>query len=403
MKLTHKNYSFIIYILGIVFIYSCKDKREQTHIERPYNDNFYFLDFEKELENLNYEIDTITINSIAKNIEFVNFEATERSLLSDLNLMVAESDDDYYVSSGMFHTSSGVLRFDLHGKFKESLIEKGQGPLELPYLNFWSMNDSLNLVSMFGSAIKTISYNTHNYTKHSFLLESYGGHPIQLNDSTYVAYTSVFPAMDNDVPYFVFFDSNGEIVHSLHYPQGHNVGYEVSQDHPQGLIYEGYGIFKDHKNNALLKDVFNDTIYKAKSKDEILPYICTYRGKMTPQHRFVTDINRQASVIYIHHLAETENYIFTSYLYNKTKQTAIWDKRSRNIIARVVNTDQRSREFIRYRQIVKYRTPKGNIVFLNMIYTKENVIYCMLRVEDAMEFLPNVNSDSNPILVKFYV
>ena len=362
-------------------------------------EDFYFLDYERELDHLEHQADTITMNTIAKSIEMICLEVTKESLLSSLKFTIAEVKGDYYVSSGVFHTSSGVIRFDDQGNYKEKLIEVGRGPLELPYVTHWSVNDSLNTVSMFGAETKLVTYNTCNREKRSLWIDKYGYNPILLNDSLYVAYEGAYPNKNSDLPYLNFFDFNGKVIHSCYYPKGHEVGYEILESHPRGIIYEGYGIFQDNKGNALLKDVFNDTIYRAKSMSDISPYICTYRGRMTPLHDFATDIRRQSSAIYIHRLLETKGYFFISHLYNKTKQTTVWDKETKKIIARTVIVDQRSREF-NYEHVVRYRTPNGDILFLNMVYAKGNTIYGVLRAEDAVKFVPHAGLDANPMLVK---
>ena len=406
MKSSYRyNFAYSCLFMLMLLFSNCnskkrKDIEQNKDIEQIKTNDFYVLNFENELDNINSQIDTITINSIAKNIEIIPLEVTKESLLSDIKFTVAEMDGDYYVSSGVFNSSSGVIRFDKKGKFKEKLVEKGQGPIELPYLTHWSVNDSLNQISMFGGGRKVITYNIQDGEKKALLLEKDGSYPIFLNDSNYVACANIFPSTDNKIPYLAFFDKNGKIEHSLYYPENHNVGFEISENNTQGAIYESYGIFKDDKDNALFKDVFNDTIYRIKSISDISPYICIYRGKMTPLHKFATDANQQSTAIYIRRLIETKQHFFISYLYNKTKQTAIWDKETGKIIARNVATDQMSREYVRYSHVIRYRVPNGKIVLLDVVSSKNNTIYCMLRAEDAAEFIPDVDFDSNPLIIK---
>ncbi|MDH6313408.1 hypothetical protein M2137_002198 [Parabacteroides sp. PFB2-10] len=153
-------FSFTLLLAG------CKqESKVNNSLEFGKEVTFFMLDFEQELSELSSQADTITINSIAKKIEFINLEVTEKSLLSNVNFMAAEVNENYYISSGIFRNSSGVLRFDNTGKFIERLIESGQGPLELPYLTYWSVNDSLNLISMFGAEKQSITY------KNSFTID----------------------------------------------------------------------------------------------------------------------------------------------------------------------------------------------------------------------------------------
>ena len=113
--------------------------------------------------------DTFTINSIAKNITFIPLETTDESLLMIENFKIMKMNDYYYITSSRDRECFNIMEFDSSGRFNKYLIQRGQGPQELPIITFWSINRNAQLLFASTTSQVLIHSFEHN-TKNRFLL-----------------------------------------------------------------------------------------------------------------------------------------------------------------------------------------------------------------------------------------
>ena len=113
------------------------------------------------------------------------------------------------------------------------MIERGQGPQELPMIVFWSLNRNTQL--LYASTMhEIIFYSFENSTKNKYLLEKRNGsesyYGCLLNDGTFVDLPTWFGDGDVNAPYINFRNQTGEIIHSIYYPQKRNIAHEITND-----------------------------------------------------------------------------------------------------------------------------------------------------------------------------
>jgi hypothetical protein len=350
------------------------------------------------LKNRTVAADTFLLNTLAKTVRFITLEVTDRSLLSDLNFSVQQMDDHYIASSGVFRYAKPIMQFDSAGYFVKQLLQLGDGPIELPGISSWFINDSLKKITA-NSGPKVVTYSFQENKWQTILLKNYIVNAILLNDGNYVANTTVYGTGEVDIPYLQFFNSKGEIIKSQNYPQERDIYFEIPEGGYNGPL-EAYGLYQSYSNDALFHDVFNDTIYRIKDMHTIEPYICLQRNKLMPDVRDMNDRRKKAKAMFFRNISETKNYFLVKYNYNDAIYNAILSKSSGEMIANTgSNYEDKNIITVNYPHFAKYRTPQGNDILVGITRVTSDRFYCTVRHSDAMEFIPGVNDESNPVMM----
>ena len=381
-----------------LIISGCVNRNKQKPIENEKTNSVevYFFDFEGNLKDV--PTDTFTINAIAKNITFIPLETSAESLLTVVDLRVARIDDKYYVSSMAGSKFSGILEFDLTGHYVGYLVPIGRGPKELPHLFDWSYNSNVRLLSAYTSNEMLL----HSFEKNNTSKFGSGGHfgyCRPLNDGTMVGLPNIFGSEDSKTPYLLFFSQNGEVIKSLYYAKKRNIYFDfmATQGKQVGPV-DAYSLYPSYSGDALFQDVYNDTIYRVKSMDEVEPYIILGRGALAPDVKEVLDRTVKGKRVTLRRLLEVEHYFFIVYEYKNMHYSAIWDKRNSSLIANM-ETDFFKIPVIHNLGFTKYRTPNGSEIFIGISGYSDGTLYGVLGADQAMEFLGGMDEHDNPVLM----
>jgi len=399
-----KNTTFLLYCI-FVLTFGCRDRNSQedknhysdlVEYKNTDPDKIYFLDFEQNLKE--DKVDTFFINNLAKEITFIPLEVSSKSLLRGLFFNVARIDDSYYISSGGL-LFGGIMVFDTLGLFKNYLVQVGRGPSELISNRTWSYNSNARQLVALGSyQILLHSFERDETTKYP--LAQFIGEVCQLNDGNLVGLPNTFGTENSDTPYLCFLNQEGEIIKSLYYSSVRNISYNLQEN--QGNIgdLEFYGLYPSYSGDALFKDIFNDTIYRVSNINDIRPYIILNRGFLAPNVKNGTNKAETAKTVIIRELIETEKYFFIKYTYNNLNHAAIWDKRSQTFIANIeADFSNENFQVITNKSFTRYKTPSGRIIVVAVSSYMDGKLYCILEAAEAMEFLPSIMEDDNPVLM----
>ena len=356
-------------------------------------DKIYFLDFEHNLKNITD--DKLAINSFAKDIKFIPLETTEEALLYNDRVQIANINDGFLVSSSSIFTAyHSIMMFDSTGRFINYLMQRGQGPKELPYIGEWSYNHKTQLLFA-STSFQIIIHSFENNISNKYTLEEYFSNACLLNDGTIVGLPGHIGNGDVNTPYIHFLNQEGVIISSLYYPQKRNIAYDI----PEGRILgpsESYGLYSSNTGEALFKDMFNDTIYRIRSMNDVKPYIIIHRGSLTLT---LKDINNPTGTqkIRLWNILDTKKYFIIKYEYKGKTYSSIWDKQTQSLVTIFDFTKQSfSRAGDNY---ATYRTPTGKVITINISGYFDGKLYGILDAADAMEFLPGIVEDDNPVLM----
>ena len=377
----------------------CRNRNEHKFSVSTNNhfdsDRIYYLNFEDNLKNA--PIDTFTINSIAKNITFIPLETSAEALLTVVDLRVASVDGSFYVSSMAGSRFSGIIEFDSTGHFKDYLVRIGRGPKELPSWFQWSYNNNERLLSAYASSEVLLHSFARNSTNKYDI--GYFANCRPLNDGTIVGLPNITGTGDTVTPYLRFLNQEGDVMKSLYYPKKRNIDYDImaTQGRDVGPM-EAYCLYPSYSGDALFQDMYNDTIYRVSSIDDIKPYIILGRGSLAPNVKEALDKAAKAKRVTIRRLLEAENYIFIVYQYRDMHYSAIWDKRNSTLIANM-ETDFFKIPVINNLGFTKYRTPTGIEIFVGLSGCFDDKLYGVLRADQAMDFISGIREDDNPVLM----
>ena len=408
------NYTYLIMKKAATFLCclcillaGCKNRPQQElnesdnsySVEDDNTDSLkiYFLDFEKNLKDT--ETDTFTINSIAKNITFIPLETSPKFLLRYHFFKTAKVGKSYYVSSGIGSMFSGIIEFDSTGHFKNYLVQNGRGPKELTNVSSWSYNSSMQqLIARGSGAILLHSFQKNVTDKYN--LSEWIGHGCLLNDGNIVALATTVGTGDTDAPYLKFLNHKGEIVKLLYYPSKRNIYYNLQETQGDVGILESYQLYPSNSGGALFKDMFNDTIYHVSGIDDVRPYIILNRGSLTPKAKDGLNREAKAKTVIVTKIVEAEDHFFILYGYKDVMYNAIWNKQSLTLIANTVaDFSNENYPVINNNGFTKYRTPNNKEILIAISSYYDGKLYGVLDASQAMEFLPDIKEDDNPVLM----
>ena len=362
------------------------------------SDQVYFLDFEHNVKNM--PPDTFTINSIAKDITFIPLETPDDAFLQVFNFKIAKINERYYISSSAHIKFSGIMEFDSTGRFIGDLMLKnaGNGPNELPHmLIFWTSNHKTkSLVASSGSQILFHSFD--NSITNKYNLGGPSWRECLLNDGTMVSLPDLISNGNPTIPYLHFRNQEMEVVHSIFYPQKRNITFSIAEG---GSPISMYSLWPTFTGDALFRDLLNDTLYRIRSIYDINPYIVIHRGSFTPTIKDATNRAAREQKIFYDATLDTKKYLFVRYGYRNERYSSIWDKKTSELIANTkADLSDDYEKMVSYDwNFVRYRTPNGKKILINISYYMDGKLYAVLDAEDAMEFIPDVVYDDNPILM----
>lgn len=359
------------------------------------SDMIYYLDFELNLKSINE--DKFTINSIAKNVSFIPLETSDTVLLYSDRIQIEKINERYLISSSSIFTAfPSIMIFDTTGHFIDYLIQKGQGPQELPYISEWSCNHATQIL-VASTFQEIVVHSFENNKKNKYILEGFFSDACLLNDGTVIGLPNVSGKGDTETPYLHFLNQEGKIVRSIYYPQKRKIEYGI----PEGKIpghSEIYCLYPSYSGDALFKDMFNDTIYRIRNMDDVKPYIVLYKGSLTPT---IKDVNNPATgfqKVRLIQILDAKKYFFIRYAYRGEIFSSIWDKQTLTLIANTKLPSQLSRFGI-FNIVTNYRTLTGKEILIKILNYFDSKLYCVLDAAQAMEFLPGIEEDDNPVLM----
>ena len=381
------------------------DEPDTEEIEEDDSDKFYFLDIEQYVKNM--PEDEFTINSIAKNITFIPLETTDEALLQVHDFKIAKINNSYYISSGDVRWSnfSGIMEFDTVGRYIKHLMLKsyGNGPNELPRSYNWAYNINSQLL-IASSWRQILSYSFENNTTNKYTLNTSSSRECLLNDGTMVSlpdWTGFSIKGNPKIPYLHFRNRECEIIHSIYYPEKRDIAFTIPEN--KGPV-SSYQLFPHPSGDALFQDLFSDTIHRIKSMDDIKPYMVLYRGSLAPAPKDATNMARLRQLIFLSKILETKKFFFIRYSFRQESYSAIWDKQTLSFISntKADNNDENQRLFRELYtdwNFIKYISPIGKVMLIPILNYIEGKLYSVIDAEQAMEFLPDIVFDDNPILM----
>jgi len=386
-----------------VLMSGCGNKNKQTAIvddselfsEDDDPDRIYFLDFEQNLKNRTN--DSFTINNIAIDIQYIPLETSDEVLLYNDRVQISRLNNDFLVSSSSFFSHfHSIAMFDSAGQFINYLIQRGQGPKELPYMAEWSYNHNTQLL-VASTFFQIVLHSFENNTSSKYTLKDYFSEICLLNDGTMVGIPNdKGKSGDVDTPILHFLNQEGKIIHSFYYPEKRNIAYNLPEGQILGII-ENYDLFTSYTGDALFKDKFNDTIYRIRSMDDVKPYIIIHRGSLAPTLIDENNPKTSPQKVRLISILDTKEYFFIKYFYKDKFYFSIWNKQTLSLIA---NSEIPKQMLLKNKDNISYfRTPNGKDVIVPLSSYLNGKLYSMLNAEDAMGFLPGIVSDDNPVLM----
>ena len=361
------------------------------------------LDIERLLDDF-WNTDTVLLNDFADSVRFIPLELTPKSRLTNINFHCCRWEDHYIVSSGVFNNFTGIISFDTHGRFEESLMEIGHGPTELPLgLYEWCFDaQTRELVVQGGHMTKLYSLPFHTAVRLDF--KDHVSSLIPVGDSLYAFIGAMPHSGKTTEPFLGFYDRKGTLIKNLYYGHKRNINQE-RREGQVARIEEIKHLYHSGSGKAFFKELYNDTIYSV-GKGNLIPYLFLKTGKYAAKIKNLDNEEAKKKCFYFrgHGLSVTDRYVFINYIYEGRNCCSVWEKANGHAVANtIINNSPGSAgatSMVNNKHFVRYRTPLGKIVTMGIVGVEPKRMYAIIKSSDAMDFLPGINLESNPVLME---
>jgi hypothetical protein len=282
------------------------------------------------------------------------------------------------------------------------MTRQGRGPGEVIAGRTWYANaklEQISFVDILGHKMLLVSTQSGKAREIPIGSLSQSGFQTPLNDSTFVSNLTLIGADDHKA-YLYFFDNSGEMIHSRERNDDKTDYKIVLREGDQWTgPHENYWLTSDYKGDAIFHDIFNDTLYRIKSRREITPHLMFRRGALSPHPEDAQNTEKKKKQVYFNTLIESDNHIFLSYYYGGDKMWCdLWSKRDGSLLLHTTPQDPQNTRYAKM-IYVPFALPGGEKVDLQVVFADKDKIYCVLEALDACKFLPGVNEDDNPVIV----
>jgi hypothetical protein len=160
--------------------------------------------------------------------------------------------------------------------------------------------------------------------------------------------------------------------------------------------YEDYWLVSDYKGDAVFHDIFNDTLYRIKSRREITPHLVFKRGALSPRPEDTHKVENKRKQVYFKSVMESGNHIFLNYVYQDKTWRDVWSKLDGSLLIHTVPKNLG----LPYDNIsLPFTLPDGTVIDLQIGYADKDKVYGIMEALDACKFLPEVEEDDNPVIV----
>lgn len=403
MNIMNKYYNFFS-IVFVILICSCKgENTKKAKVVESINDedSITVFDFSANLSK-ECPIDTLSYDNLIKSIRYIPLETNENSMLGMGDILVRKVAGKFVVSTGRGLIFKMRI-FDANGKYISNVFNIGRGRNELSMPNHWTVNDSLKKISITDNN-KYLFYDIMTEK----LIETKVEEPIftyaMLDDGTYVI-VQPSPADPrsgtSEFPYMYFLDMNGNVILERYYPSERDISYRAIPN-VGSAPYEIY-ILKPTYYGAIFGDVFNDTIYAIKSKSYVRPQYILNRGQkyMPTIDEVHDDLDKKSKKMYFKSIIDSPEYLFVSYWHNKVCCNAIWNKKSKELIATAKIEKEVYRTFT-YKSccFMPFSFDGFNGILPIDYVTADNKIYVGVNASQLKNVLPNLKDDDNPVIIE---
>jgi len=322
-----KYYTSILTI--VVIISSCSNKKSIRNMEFVSDSipTYYF--------NNHISADTLTYSNVIESVRYVPLETMENCYLSDAMLTILKIKNKYILRSGGIMAPI-VKMFGYNGEYVANALTVGRGPKETTSLLEWTTNG--DKVCMFGFD-KAVIYESTSKKTQAYRLPNNEGLPFSqwcsVSKNKYAA-TSALPYMPefnkNEIPYLVIMDSTFTVKKKIYYSKPRKIYQnpipEITKS-TEGWVLSSNGV------EPLFIDVFNDTVYRIDTNENLLPkYILRRSREQMPKvEEANAKLSKIADRIHFTKILDGKDYICLNtidgtgktgfYMWHKSQQTPI--------------------------------------------------------------------------------
>ncbi len=262
--------------------------------------------------------ESITINDISINIEYIKLETKDECLTA--TRLTVYSNDQYLITIDR----EKILLFDRKdGKFIREIGHKGNGPWEYSRTyNVNPFNEGKNIIYA-GRNKKRYGYSLNGQMKDTLSIPDLVSEIGNINDSIFAAFLPDYQGGEKNK--IVIFNDKDSIIKTF-------PNYLSAPKTDSFFAWNPNSWFYTVDKQLVFYQLFNDTLFNV-STISLTPRYVFNMGPYSPPYEMKTSPKFETDRYFIMRtIMESSKYLFCSFNYNKKNYTAIFDKNKRTTV-----------------------------------------------------------------------
>ncbi len=311
-----------IKLLAFVMIIFCFCGRKSTN-EKKDSNSVLIIDLLSEPES-----GIKKLSEFASNIEYIPLQTAENSLMGSVRHKIEYLDKRIYIENieGIF--KSGILCFNLDGKFLFKIENTGRGPEEYTFINDFDVSpDNKNITILSRNKLLLYGISDTGFTfQRSIALKDPAPGRISMVPETDKTFLAIPPRRGTESTLSLLKNTGGDTIYFKPNCYKYNMVRKINYRAENEMLVYSFG------NAVCFKEAFSDTVFYADAKGNsfkprmIFDSHCTL---MTPEVRGGLETSGNHANI-IANIFETTRYVFYYYISSgPTPNRYLFDKKTK--------------------------------------------------------------------------
>ncbi|MEQ8339161.1 MAG: 6-bladed beta-propeller [Cyclobacteriaceae bacterium] len=264
-----------------------------------------------------YQPREISLSHLASDVEYIQLETTENSLINKRLRLFANEDNIVAISYRQ------ILVFERKtGRFLREISNYGRNPGSyMSTIDVLPFEEETNTIYARGNS-KKLEFSLKGDLKNEIVTPENSFTTAKINDENYVGYALNYNG--NEKVKLVIFDSLGNVIQTF-------PNYLVAPKSKSIHVYKPNGWFYKYNSQLYFCEQFNDTLFHI-TAEGISPRYVLSRGKFSPPYNKQTVGFPMSEYFMYNHIYESERFLFYTFDFEKEKHTAVFDKSNMEVM-----------------------------------------------------------------------
>ena len=114
----------------------------------------------------------------------------------------------------------------------------------------------------------------------------------------------------------------------------------------------------------------------------------------------MTDEPANKGFIFIKNVAESVSYVFVNYSFQESMFSVVFEKSTGSPLIITEIGFKNATSIVNSWYFIDYVTPIGKKIKVGIVNVLGDRVYCVVRTEDALDFMPQMSEYDNPLILE---